>query len=106
MKLIQIKYLTLKRHQQQGLTNKVPRYVYRCYSCKQEFEISHGMFHKQDICILCKRRDCIEKIPHFQIKKKLSSEKTRVGKVVDDFIVDAKEELKQQKKELKTEQLE
>ena len=46
------------------------------------------MFHKQYICILCKRRDCIEKVPHFQIKKKLSSEKTRVGNVVDDFIVD------------------
>ena len=84
----------------------MPRYVYRCYSCKQEFEISHGMFHEQDICILCKRRDCIEKIPHFQIKKQTNSENTRVGKVVDDFIVDAKKELKQQKKELRTEQME
>lgn len=64
------------------------------------------MFHKQDICILCKRRDCIEKVPHFQIKKDTNSQKTRVGKVVDDFIVDAKKELKQQKKELRTEQME
>lgn len=64
------------------------------------------MFHEQDICILCKRINCIEKIPHFQIKKQTNSENTRVGKVVDDFIVDAKKELKQQKKELRTEQME
>ena len=58
------------------------------------------MFHKQDTCILCKRKDCIEKVPHFQIKKQTSPENTRVGKVVDDFIVDAKKDLKQQKEEL------
>ncbi len=106
MRQMQVRYSTQRQHRPPDQTSKVPRYVYKCYSCNSEFEISHGMFHKQEFCILCKRKNCIEKIPHFQIKKDVNSENTRVGKVVDDFIIDAKKELKQQKKELRTEQME
>ena len=83
---------------------KMPRYIYECEACNGEFEISHGMFHEQRECILCKRLGTITKKPSFRIKKQLSEAPSRVGKVVDEFIEDAKKELKKQKKDLKSEE--
>ena len=84
----------------------MPRYVYSCTACSGEFEISHGMFHEQRECVLCKRMDTIVKKPSFTIKKTEAKTQSSPGKVVDEFIQDAKKELKQQRKELKSEQIE
>ena len=81
----------------------MPRYAYKCDRCKGVFEISHGMFFEQNKCELCHSLDCLTKIPNFSIKKKVKDKKKRVGSVVDEYIVDAKEELKKQKKDLKQE---
>lgn len=83
----------------------MPRYIYACDACGEEFEISHGMFHEQRECILCHRIDTITKKPSFRIKKEETSAVSRPGKVVDEFIQDAKKELKQQRRELKSEEL-
>ena len=83
----------------------MPRYIYSCNACDGEFEISHGMFHEQRECILCKRIETIVKKPSFRIKKEDITTAPRTGQVVDDFIKDAKKELKQQKKDLKSENL-
>jgi hypothetical protein len=50
--------------------------------------------------------DTIVKKPSFNIKKTETKTQSRPGKVVDEFIQDAKKELKQQRKELKSEQIE
>jgi hypothetical protein len=82
----------------------MPRYIYECSSCQKQFEISHGMFHSQHECVLCKRVETITKMPSFTIKKGVdSSSETRTGKVVDNFIEEAKRELREQKAGLKTE---
>tara|TARA_R110000851_G_scaffold229872_1_gene382631 strand:+ start:80 stop:340 length:261 start_codon:yes stop_codon:yes gene_type:complete len=82
----------------------MPRYIYECSSCQKQFEISHGMFHSQHECVLCKRVETITKIPSFTIKKGVDpSSETRTGKVVDEFIKDAKEDLKEQRADLQTE---
>ena len=78
----------------------MPRYVYECTACRESFEITHGMFHEQRHCILCKRVDTLVKVPVFSITKKTTKESNQPGKIVDEFISDAKKELKQQKKEL------
>lgn len=83
----------------------MPRYVYSCDACKGEFEVSHGMFHEQRECVLCNRLGMIVKKPSFTIKKTQGSVENRPGKIVDEFIQDAKKELKQQRKELKSEQI-
>jgi len=83
----------------------MPRYVYRCEACRGEFEISHGMFHEQRECILCRRIETIVKVPNFSIKKTQDEQQSRPGKIVDEFIRDAKKDLKEQRKELKSEEM-
>jgi hypothetical protein len=82
----------------------MPRYNYRCGNCKEVFEVSHGMFFEQERCIKCHREGYLTKIPDFTIRKEYEkSTKKRIGSVVDEFIKDAKQDLKKQKKDLKTE---
>jgi hypothetical protein len=82
----------------------MPRYIYDCSGCNKQFEISHGMFHSQRECILCHRVETITKIPSFTLGRASNGpSEPRVGKVVDEFIKDAKKELKEQRKDLKTE---
>lgn len=62
------------------------------------------MFHAQRECILCHRVETITKIPSFTLGRAPSGpSESRVGKVVDEFIKDAKKELREQRKDLKTE---
>ena len=82
----------------------MPRYIYACWACNEEFEINHGMFHEQRHCVLCKRVDTLTKVPAFTIKKQTERQEAPVGQVVDEFIKEAKKDLKQQKKELKSEE--
>ena len=82
----------------------MPRYCYKCDRCKETFEINHGMFFEQERCIKCHAYGQLTKIPNFTIKKPAKEVlEKRVGTVVDEFIEDAKKDLKQQRKELKTE---
>ena len=84
----------------------MPRYTYDCSACNKQFDISHGMFHEQNQCIECKRIDTLTKIPSFRLKRNtgpVDGPQAPVGKVVDEFIKDAKKDLKQQRKDLKTE---
>jgi len=82
----------------------VPRYTYRCEHCKEVFEINHGMFFEQERCIKCNTSGFLVKVPDFTIKKHTTkATENKVGSVVDEFIKDAKKDLKKQRKELKTE---
>ncbi len=82
----------------------MPRYTYRCDSCKETFEVSHGMFFEQTQCASCHTEGFLTKVPVFNIKKSSTEEKEKApGHVVDTFIKDAKQDLKKQRKELKTE---
>ena len=82
----------------------MPRYTYKCDSCKEVFEVGHGMFFEQEKCIKCHSHGDLIKVPVFNIKKQTEkAAEKRTGAVVDEFIKDAKKDLKQQRKELKTE---
>tara|TARA_B100000073_G_scaffold347852_1_gene363636 strand:+ start:1642 stop:1899 length:258 start_codon:yes stop_codon:yes gene_type:complete len=85
----------------------MPTYVYRCHSCKKTFEKRHGMFFEQKICIFC-HSDDIFKVPSLEYtsqNNRKSESPKKVGKVVDDYIRDAKEEIKKEKKSLKKQEL-
>ena len=81
----------------------MPRYAYKCYSCKKIFEVSHGMFFENQRCISC-HSDEVFRLPSLLEKSNVvSTQKT--GKVVEDYIKKTKEEIKKYKKDLKNEDL-
>ena len=82
----------------------MPRYTYICENCKEVFEVNHGMFFEQEQCIKCHTSGFLAKIPIFTVKKKEQKQSNKkIGSVVDEFIKDAKQDLKKQKKDLETE---
>jgi hypothetical protein len=62
------------------------------------------MFFEQERCVKCNTSGFLVKVPDFTIKRQpeKASEK-KVGAAVDEFIKDAKKDLRQQRKDLKTE---
>jgi putative FmdB family regulatory protein len=81
----------------------MPTYCYRCLDCEEEFEARHGMSYDKQDCLKCESRNLI-KISNFTTEKKSSTiSKTRIGKVVDDYIREVKQEIKNEKKQLKSE---
>jgi len=80
----------------------VPIYTYRCQSCEGVFETFHLMSETLSICSLCEQVDTIEKIPSMLVGKLTTPvAKAKVGDVVENFIKDAKKEIKQEKKIIK-----
>ena len=83
----------------------MPVYVYKCHDCKRTFEKRHGMFFEQRICIHC-HGDNIFKVPNLEYTSKKNTESSKkVGKIVDEYIKDVKEEIKKEKQSLKKKEL-
>jgi len=82
----------------------MPTYCYRCHDCRKTFEVRHGMFFENQRCVFCKSED-VFRLPQGQLKKTAEPTTKRPGKVVDKYIEDAKEEIKQEKKKLRAEEL-
>ncbi len=84
----------------------MPRYIYKCNSCEQEFEVSHGMNDSLSECTKCGGKDCLFKISQFSISRKITdaNQNKKVGSVVNKYIKDAKKDLRQQKLERKKEE--
>lgn len=64
------------------------------------------MFFEDQRCVFCKSSE-IFKVPHITLNstKTSSTQTQRIGKVVDDYIRDAKEEIKKEKKNMKSEEM-
>lgn len=64
------------------------------------------MSHEQEECIVCGETNTINKIPSFSLKKDSHNKsKSKPGRIVDEFIRDAKKDLRKQIRDLKTETL-
>ena len=79
----------------------MPRYVYRCAVCNEEFILVHMMNETKKDCHLCEKESCLERIPSLTLKPIVKSEKQKVGEVVKDYIETTKEELRKEKNSLK-----
>ena len=82
----------------------MPVYAYYCSSYGLEMELEHGMDSEEQDCPICKTLGSLEKIPSLFMSKvftELPSKKP--GTIVDRFIKDSKEELRDFKKDLKEE---
>lgn len=82
----------------------MPVYCYSCKECEHQFEIRHSMSYDSQRCTKCDSCD-VFKIPSLSLYKASSKPTQRTGKIVDDYIRDAKEEIKQEKHKLKSEEL-
>ena len=77
----------------------MPRYVYRCKECEKEFQKSHSIKEKLKDCELCSSKDSLMRLPGgFTTKFKVQKQKP--GSLVNEFIKDAHEDLKDQKDEM------
>ena len=82
----------------------MPKYTYKCKQCDHAFEVFHGMFIKLGNCDACATDGSLIRIPSmaYSTKSKASSEK-KTGELVKEFIHDAKQEVKEEKKKMKEE---
>jgi len=80
----------------------VPKYTYKCKECDHAFEAIHGMFVKLRNCDECATDGSLFRIPSvaYSTKSKASVEK-KTGELVKEFIHDAKQEVKEEKKKMK-----
>lgn len=83
----------------------MPVYCYRCHDCKRDFEKRHGMFFEGQRCIFCMSGN-VFRLPFGgkPLDQKINHE-TKTGDIVKKFIKDAKDEVKDYKKELRKEEL-
>ena len=77
----------------------MPKYVYHCDECDEQFEAYHGMSDSLNYCELCDSQDSVKRIPQMLFIKK-SQGKKKVGSVVKEYIEDTKKELREEKKRL------
>jgi putative FmdB family regulatory protein len=76
----------------------MPKYSYRCSTCGKQFEIYHSMFETIDKCIVCEANS--SPLCRLPASFTVSSNK-KAGGLVDEFIRDAKEEIKTEKTQMR-----
>jgi putative FmdB family regulatory protein len=83
----------------------MPRYVYYCSKCNSRFEIAHTMseLNSEKKCGKC--GEIVLRLPtsSFVVRETVINSKQKVGTVVNSFIKDTIEELKEQKEESRKE---
>jgi len=83
----------------------MPRYAYRCEICKETYEVIHGMNEDHEDCELCEAKDCLVKIPGLIGSFRLIERVEKPGQIVKNFIKDAKQELKEEKRNLASKEM-
>jgi hypothetical protein len=81
----------------------MPTYIYACEDCLEEWKERHSMHEEIEICVVCESKNVYRKPSLFcnLSKTKTDNRKPKVGSHVKEFIEKSKDELKQQKTELK-----
>ena len=47
----------------------MPKYIYECLSCKEIFEVRHGMAERVDNCVECGKGEIQKRISDFSLGK-------------------------------------
>lgn len=78
----------------------MPKYSYKCNVCEKKFDFYHSMTETILDCSSCSSIECMIKLPSkFLLFKQQKQKKT--GGIVDAAIKDFREELQQEKEELR-----
>lgn len=78
----------------------MPRYSYRCEACEAQFLAMHPADEILEKCKLCESIDSLTKLltkPSYALKQ---SKTKKIGQITQDFIDEARFDLKKQKKDL------
>jgi putative FmdB family regulatory protein len=75
----------------------MPKYVYKCTECEEVSEKTHSMSEKLTDCELCMTEGTLKKIPS---SIAVQYKENNVGKIVDEHIKEAKEELALEKEQI------
>jgi putative FmdB family regulatory protein len=79
----------------------MPRYDFTCQECSEEFEVFQG-FNDTAQCPKCGSEHCKKSTAYsFSVNLAQGGRKPKVGQRVNDFIKEAKEELKEQHNKLR-----
>jgi putative FmdB family regulatory protein len=79
----------------------VPRYQYRCMECNHDCVIHHLSTETVSICPSCNKKGVlIKQLTSFTSTNSKVIPKVKTGQVTEEFIQDARKELKQQRKDL------
>lgn len=80
----------------------MPKYTYHCQDCDKVYEMTHSMSEIISICQGCGSDKGLNKIPtSFNLNKSIDHKGQKPGTVVKQSINELKEDLEQQKKDLK-----
>ena len=77
----------------------MPKYIYKCNSCEEHFEVYHGMTESHDRCIFCSSQD-LNRVPQMPfLKRSVESKGSKVGEQTKAAIEANRDLLKDMKKE-------
>ena len=76
----------------------MPRYIYKCEECGIIFQVAHSIKEKLLDCEECNEPNTLQRIPSMP----LVLTKKQAGGVVKEYIENAKEDMKNEKRELST----
>ena len=76
----------------------MPKYNYKCRECENVFEAVHSMSERLTDCLQCNTIDTLIRVPN---SVAIQFKNNEVGKVVDSYIDEAKQEVEEEKKRLK-----
>ena len=81
----------------------MPVYCYKCKDCNEAFEVRHSMNYEEQTCISCNSENVFV-VPKLS-DKYIKLDKNRPGAIVDEYIEEAKKEVKKDKKSLLSREL-
>ena len=81
----------------------MPRYVYSCEGCGIIFQTVHSIKERLTDCEECDTKNVLKRIPTMPLvfSKDTNGQNQEVGILVKEYIEETKEELQQEKKELR-----
>ncbi len=80
----------------------MPLYTYECAICKGAFDTRHSIKEKLDKCELCGESGHLQRIPSMPfVLKKDAGKEAPPGSLVKGFIEEARQELDQEKRNLR-----
>jgi|ETNvirenome_6_85_1030632.scaffolds.fasta_scaffold00142_19 putative FmdB family regulatory protein len=77
----------------------MPKYNYKCSECGEEFQVYHSMLERTEKCGYCESTQ-LQRIPFLSFSV---CKPNKAGKLVNEFIRDAKQDVEAEKQKLKEE---
>ena len=79
----------------------MPRYLYHCETCDEDFSAYHLMSETLEKREDCENKCLLKRVPSYPINLNKNKKQQKAGEVVKRHIKDSKEEVEKEKKKLK-----